>query len=60
MNKRGATLAFIEASRSLPELWDTENRHYSNTVKKAVAYDNLIEKLKVLEPNASRKCCEKT
>jgi len=54
MNKREATLAFIEAYRSLPELWDTENRHYSNRVKKAVAYDNLIEKLKVLEPDASR------
>jgi hypothetical protein len=25
MNKREATLAFIEAYRSLPELWDTEN-----------------------------------
>jgi hypothetical protein len=54
MNKREATLAFIEAYRSLPELWDTENRHYSNRVKKAAAYDNLIEKLKVLEPDASR------
>jgi hypothetical protein len=54
MNKREATLAFIEVYRSLPELWDTENRHYSNRVKKAVAYDNLIEKLKVLEPDASR------
>jgi hypothetical protein len=29
MNKREVTLAFIEAYRSLPELWDTENRHYS-------------------------------
>ena len=54
MNKREATLAFIEAYTSLPVLWDTENRHYSNRVKKAAAYDNLIEKLKMLEPNASR------
>ena len=54
INKREATLAFIEAYRSLPELWDTENRNYSNRVKKAAAYDTLIEKLKVLEPDASR------
>jgi hypothetical protein len=54
INKREATLAFIEAYRSLPELWDTENSHYSNRVKKAAAYDTLIEKLKVLEPDASR------
>jgi hypothetical protein len=54
MNKREATLAFIEVYRSLPELWDTENRNYSNRVKKAAAYDTLIEKLKVLEPDASR------
>jgi hypothetical protein len=52
INKREATLAFIEAYRSLRELWDTENRHYSNRVKKAEAYDCLIEKLKVLEPDA--------
>jgi hypothetical protein len=25
MNKRDATLAFIEVRRSLPELWDTDN-----------------------------------
>jgi hypothetical protein len=52
INKREATLAFIEAYRSLRELWDTENKHYSNRVKKAAAYDCLIEKLKVLEPDA--------
>jgi hypothetical protein len=51
INKREATLAFIEAYRSLHELWD-RNRHYSNKVKKAAAYDCLIEKLKVLEPDA--------
>jgi hypothetical protein len=54
INKREATLAFVEAYRSLPELWDTENRNYSNRVKKAAAYDTLIEKLKVMEPDASR------
>jgi hypothetical protein len=54
INKREATLAFIETYRSLPELWDTENSHYSNRVKKAAAYDTLIEKLRVLEPDASR------
>jgi hypothetical protein len=50
INKREATPAIIEAYRLLPELWDTENRHYRNRVKKAVAYNCLIEKLKVLEP----------
>jgi hypothetical protein len=53
INKREATLAFIEAYRSLSELWDTENRHYSNRVKKAAAYDCLIEKLEVFEPDAT-------
>jgi hypothetical protein len=52
INKREATLAFIVAYRSLSELWDTENRHYSNRVKKAATYACLIEKLKVLEPDA--------
>jgi hypothetical protein len=52
VNKREATLAFIEAYRSLSELYDTENRYYSNRVKKAAAYDCLIEKLKVLELDA--------
>jgi len=40
--KREATIALIEAYRSLPELWDTESRHYSNRVKKAVAYDTTV------------------
>lgn len=59
MNKIDVTLEFIEACRSLPELWDIENRHYSNRVKKAATYDNLIEKLKVLEPNASQDVVKK-
>jgi hypothetical protein len=54
MNKREATLLFIEACRSLPELWDTEIRLYSNKVKKAAACDSLLAKLQVLEPDASR------
>ena len=40
--KREATIALIEAYRSLPELWDTESRHYSNRVKKAAAYDTTV------------------
>jgi hypothetical protein len=35
MKKRGANLAFIEACRSLTELWVTENRLYGSSVKKA-------------------------
>jgi len=52
--KKEALLAFIESYRSLPELWDLEHPQYSNRVKKAAAYDCLIEKLKVIEPDASR------
>jgi hypothetical protein len=52
--KKEALLAFIESYRSPPELWDLEHPQYSNRVKKAAAYDCLIEKLKVIEPDASR------
>ncbi|XP_069702767.1 uncharacterized protein [Periplaneta americana] len=52
--KKEAILAFIETYRSLPELWNLEHPHYSNRRKKAAAYDSLIEKLKVIEPDASR------
>lgn len=47
-------LNFIEAYRNLPELWDIESPSYSNRIKKAVAYDVLIEKLKPMEPDATR------
>jgi hypothetical protein len=47
MNKRDVTLTFIGAYRSLPELWEAENKHYSNRVKKAAVYDTLIGKWKV-------------
>ncbi|KAG8229020.1 hypothetical protein J437_LFUL007575 [Ladona fulva] len=46
--------AFIDAYRSLPELWDTTCVSYSNRVKKVAAYDVLIEKLKPLEHDATR------
>jgi hypothetical protein len=46
--KKEALLAFIESYRSLPELWDLEHPQYSNRVKKAAAYDCVIEKLKVI------------
>jgi hypothetical protein len=52
MNKRDVTLTFIGAYRSLPELWDAENRHYSNIIKKAAAYDSVIKKWKVWLANA--------
>jgi hypothetical protein len=42
MNKREATLVFTEVYRSLPELWDTGNRYYSNRVKKAAAYGTIV------------------
>jgi hypothetical protein len=56
MNKRDVTLAFIKAYRSLPELWDAENRHYSNRVKKAAAYDTLVEKWKVASKQQKQPC----
>jgi hypothetical protein len=40
INKRETILAFIEVYGSLPELWDTENKHYSNRVKKT----NVVSK----------------
>ncbi|KAL4104010.1 hypothetical protein QTP88_019323 [Uroleucon formosanum] len=52
--KKEQLLHFIDAYRSLPELWDIECPSYSNRVKKAAAYDILIEKLKPLEPDAVR------
>jgi hypothetical protein len=42
MNTSEVTLALIEGYRPLPELWDTENRHYSNRLKKAAAYDDSL------------------
>jgi hypothetical protein len=42
MNKREVTLVFIAGYRSLPELWDNENWHYSNRLKKAAAYDEIL------------------
>ncbi|XP_023703298.1 uncharacterized protein LOC111862274 [Cryptotermes secundus] len=54
VSKKDSLLAFIDGYRSLPELWDTACVSYSNRVKKAAAYDILIEKLKPLEPNATR------
>jgi hypothetical protein len=52
--KKEALLPFIESYRSLSELWDLEHPQYNNRVKKAAAYDCLIEKLIVIEPDASR------
>lgn len=53
-SKKDLLLAFIDGYRSLPELWDTTFVAYANRVKKAAAYDVLIEKLKPLEPAANR------
>jgi len=54
MSKREATLAFTEAYRSLPELWDTENRQYSNRVKQAAAYDTLNDSLSTIVTRTRR------
>lgn len=52
--KKEQLLHFIEAYRSLPELWDIECPSYSNRIKKSATYDVLIEKLKPMEPDAVR------
>jgi CO dehydrogenase/acetyl-CoA synthase gamma subunit (corrinoid Fe-S protein) len=57
--KREQLLYFIDAYRSLPELWDIECPSYSNRIKKAAAYNVLIEKLKPLEPDAVRDSVKK-
>lgn len=52
--KKEQLLHFIESYRNLPELWDIECPSYSNRIKKAAAYDILIENLKPLESDANR------
>jgi hypothetical protein len=54
VSEEDSLLAFIDGYRSLPELWDTACVSYSNRVNKAAAYDVLSEKLKPLEPDATR------
>jgi len=58
-SKKEALLAFIETYRSLPELWDVQHIYYTNRTKKSVAYEKLVEKLKVIEPDATRECVVK-
>jgi hypothetical protein len=53
-SEKDSILAFIDGYRSLPELWDSACVSYSNRVNKAAAYDVFIEKLKPLEPDATR------
>jgi hypothetical protein len=65
INNRESTLTFIEAYRSLPELWDTENRRYSNTVKKAAAYDTRTRRhteltKKTDRPDGKPVLCQRT
>ena len=52
-SNKEALLTCIEPYRSLPELWDIEIPSYSNRVKNISAYNVLIEKLKIIEPNAT-------
>jgi hypothetical protein len=71
MNKRETTLAFIEACRSLPGIWDIENRHdimadvaskqatalfLSTTVSRTSEHIKLTKKLINLMGNL---CCAK-
>jgi hypothetical protein len=62
MNKREATLAFIEVYKWLPELWDTENRNYeyNNRVKQAAAYDTLNDSPVVIHHNHTHKKTRRT
>jgi hypothetical protein len=53
-NKRKALLEFLECYRSLPILWDTNHVAYSNRQKKSDAYNELLNKFKRVETNATR------
>jgi hypothetical protein len=53
-NKRKALLEFLECYRSLSILWDTNHVAYSNRQKKSDAYNELLNKFKRVETNATR------
>jgi hypothetical protein len=53
-NKRKALLEFLQCYRSLPVLWDTNHVAYNNRQKKSEAYNELLNKFKQVEPNATR------
>lgn len=44
---------FIEAYRTLPELWRVKSKEYSNRDKKNAAYEQLLTKLREIEPDAT-------
>ncbi|PZC70968.1 hypothetical protein B5X24_HaOG214512 [Helicoverpa armigera] len=45
---------FIEIYRSNPCLWQIKNKDYHNRDKKEAAYKLLIEKLRIIEPDANK------
>ncbi|KAL4719703.1 hypothetical protein ACJJTC_007892 [Scirpophaga incertulas] len=45
---------FIDLYKSLPALWKIKSKEYSDRNKKNEAYHLMIEKLKEVEPNATR------
>lgn len=45
---------FIDLYKSLPSLWKIKSKDYNNRIKKKLAYDVLVKKLRVVEPKADR------
>lgn len=47
---------FIVLFRDLPCLWQTKSKDYHDRTKKAAAYEKLVQKLKEVEPQATKDC----
>jgi len=52
-------LEFIELYRSYPCLWKIKSREYSDRIKKDRAYEQLVEKLKEVDENATKETVKK-
>lgn len=53
--ERTFILELIEVYHSLPALWNTKSKEYSNRIKKNEQYDELLQKYKEKYPEADKK-----